>query len=180
MISGKINGIMEALYIIGSWHRDGTFSKEEAAAAMTPKVRFVRTHPLAKLPVRGSVGAVGYDVCSVENVTLMPHERRLVDTGLKIAVQDGFEVQVRGRSGLALKNGISVLNSPGTIDPDYRGKVGVILYNSDMEKAFKVSVGDRIAQLVVSPVCLGEMVEVDEFEDTTERGEGGYGSTGVK
>lgn len=144
---------------------------------MTAVVRFVRTHPDAKLPTKGTEGAVGYDVSSVETVGIEAGERRLVDVGLNIAVQDGYEVQVRGRSGLALKKGLMVLNSPGTIDPDYRGSLGVIILNTSFAYA-TISKGDRIAQLVVAPVTPAAMIEVESFNDTTVRGEGGYGHTG--
>lgn len=146
---------------------------------MTPKIRFVRTHPEAQLPERGSDGAVGYDVRSVMSYHLPPGKPTLVSTGWKIAVENGFEVQVRPRSGLALKQAVTVLNTPGTVDPDYRGSLGVILINHGRDDVY-INAGDRIAQIVVAPVCLADMVEVQSFEDETARGEGGYGSTGVK
>ena len=111
-------------------------------------------------------------------IVLKPMERRLIPTGLHIALPVGFEAQVRPRSGLALKHGVTVLNTPGTIDADYRGEVGVLLINfSDTD--FVVNDGERIAQMVVSRHEKGEFVEVVEL-DATERGEGGYGHTGVK
>ena len=111
-------------------------------------------------------------------VTLRPMERRLIPTGLFIALPPGFEAQVRPRSGLALKHGITVLNTPGTIDADYRGEVMVLLVNlSDQD--FVVADGERVAQMVVARHEQGEWVEVNEL-DATERGEGGYGHTGVK
>lgn len=145
---------------------------------MTPTIRFVRTNVNAKLPVKGTAGAVGYDVTAVGNMLVNPGQRVLVDTGWKIAVEDGYEVQVRPRSGLALKFGVTVVNTPGTVDPDYRGGLGVILINHGGD-TFKISPGDRIAQLVVAPVTQAAMLEVESFEDSTVRGEGGYGSTGV-
>lgn len=111
-------------------------------------------------------------------VTLCPLERRLIPTGLYIALPEGYEAQVRPRSGLALKCGLTVLNAPGTIDADYRGEIGVVLINLSQEEVI-VSDGERIAQLVVARHEQGELVVVDCL-DETERGEGGYGHTGVK
>jgi len=113
-----------------------------------------------------------------EPVTLRPMERRLIPTGLHIALPVGYEAQVRPRSGLALKKGITVLNSPGTIDADYRGEVGVLLINLSQED-FVVNDGERIAQMVIARHEQGEF-EAVEVLDETERGEGGYGHTGVK
>lgn len=113
-----------------------------------------------------------------EPVTLQPLERRLIPTGLHIALPAGYEAQVRPRSGLALKKGITVLNTPGTIDADYRGEIGVVLINLSQEP-FVVNDGERIAQMVIARHEQGEFVEV-EVLDETERGEGGYGHTGVK
>ena len=109
-------------------------------------------------------------------VTLRPMERRLIPTGLHIALPEGYEV--RPRSGLALKHGLTVLNSPGTIDADYRGEIGVVLVNLSQDD-FVVNDGERIAQLVISRYEQGELVEVEQL-DETERGEGGYGHTGRK
>lgn len=113
-----------------------------------------------------------------EPVVLHPMERRLIPTGLHIALPEGYEAQVRPRSGLALKHGLTVLNAPGTIDADYRGEIGVVLINLSQED-FTVNDGERIAQLVVARY---EQVEFSLVEtlDETERGEGGYGHTGVK
>ena len=113
-----------------------------------------------------------------EPVTLQPLERRLIPTGLHIALPAGYEAQVRPRSGLALKKGITVLNTPGTIDADYRGEIGVVLINLSQEP-FIVNDGERIAQMVIARHEQGELIEV-EVLDETERGEGGYGHTGVK
>jgi len=110
-------------------------------------------------------------------LTIAPGERALVPTGWAIAVPEGFEGQVRPRSGLALRHGITVLNSPGTIDPDYRGELQVLLINHGRE-AFVVARGDRIAQLVIAPVLRAELIELTALP-TTARGGGGYGSTGV-
>lgn len=113
-----------------------------------------------------------------EPVTLQPLERRLIPTGLHIALPVGYESQVRPRSGLALKKGITVLNTPGTIDADYRGEIGVVLINLSQEP-FVVNDGERIAQMVIARHEQGEFIEV-EVLDETERGEGGYGHTGTK
>ncbi len=113
-----------------------------------------------------------------EPITLKPMERRLIPTGLHIALPAGYEAQVRPRSGLALKKGITVLNSPGTIDADYRGEIGVLLINLSQDD-FIVNDGERIAQMIIARHEQGEFVEVDVL-DETERGEGGYGHTGVK
>lgn len=113
-----------------------------------------------------------------ESITLKPLERRLVSTGLFIALPEGFEAQVRPRSGLAFKKGVTVLNSPGTIDADYRGEIGVILVNLSSED-FIVEDGERIAQLVIAKHETAQWLQVAELS-TTDRGEGGFGSTGVK
>ena len=113
-----------------------------------------------------------------EPVTLRPLERRLIPTGLFIALPQGYEAQVRPRSGLALKHGITVLNAPGTIDADYRGEVGVLLVNLS-DTPFVVNDGERIAQMVIAKHEQGEWIPVEELDDT-ERGTGGYGHTGVK
>lgn len=113
-----------------------------------------------------------------ESVTLQPLERHLFPTGLRIALPEGYEAQVRPRSGLALKHGITVLNSPGTIDADYRGEVGVVLVNVSNEP-FTVEPGERIAQMVIARHEQAEFVVVEEL-DATERGEGGYGHSGMR
>ena len=128
------------------------------------------------LPSYATPGAAGMDVVSAEDVVLAPGERHPVATGFAIAIPPGFEVQVRPRSGLALKHGITCLNTPGTIDEDYRGEVKVILANLGSEP-FEVRRGERIAQLVPAPVQKAEFAEVDEL-DETHRGGGGFGSTG--
>ena len=128
------------------------------------------------LPSYGSEHAAGLDVVAAESLTLAPGERRAVATGFALAIPHGWEVQVRPRSGLALKHGLSVLNTPGTIDSDYRGEVKVILANLGSEP-FAVVRGERIAQLVPAPVQRACFAEVDALDDTT-RGAGGFGSTG--
>lgn len=129
------------------------------------------------LPAYATDGAAGLDVVAAEDLTLASGGRHAVATGFAMAVPEGYEVQVRPRSGLALKHGITCLNTPGTIDSDYRGEVKVILANLGDED-FVINTGDRIAQIVVAPVTQGVMVEVEALDDT-ERGTGGFGSTGV-
>lgn len=128
------------------------------------------------LPCYATQGAAGMDVLSAEDFTLQPGARHALATGFAMAVPDGYEVQVRPRSGLALKHGISVPNSPGTIDSDYRGELKIILINHSQE-AFPITRGDRVAQLVLAPVVQGTWEEVEEL-DQTGRGTGGFGSTG--
>ena len=128
------------------------------------------------LPAYATDGAAGMDVVSAEDVDLAPGARHAVATGLAVAIPAGYEIQVRPRSGLALKHGVTVPNTPGTIDSDYRGEVKVIMINHGNE-SFVIRRGDRIAQLVLAPVTRGTWVEADTL-DHTARGEGGFGSTG--
>lgn len=147
----------------------------------SPKLEIVRSSDgAASMPHYATSGAAGMDLTAALGapVTLGPLERALVPTGLRIAIPEGFEGQVRPRSGLALKRGLTVLNAPGTIDCDYRGEVGVVLVNLSNEPA-TIEPGERIAQLVVSRVARAELVEVNVLS-ATERGEGGYGSTGTR
>lgn len=140
-------------------------------------LRFKKLVPDAVIPKRGSAEAAGLDLVAVEDTIIGRNSHGFVSTGLAIAIATGYEGQVRPRSGLAAKNGITVLNTPGTIDSDYRGELKVILFNTT-EVPYTVQKGDRIAQLVIAPVILCDPVEVEEF-DETERGENGFGSTGV-
>lgn len=128
------------------------------------------------LPAYATPGAAGMDVVSAEELILRPGARHAVATGFAVAVPPGFEIQVRPRSGLALKHGITVPNTPGTVDSDYRGEVKVILINHSQDN-FPIQRGDRIAQLIVSPVTLARWDEVEELDETA-RGAGGFGSTG--
>jgi dUTP pyrophosphatase len=128
-------------------------------------------------PSYATDGAAGMDVVAAEDLTLAPGARHAVATGFAMAIPEGYEVQVRPRSGLALKHGITCLNTPGTIDSDYRGEVKVILANLGAEP-FPIKRGDRIAQLVPAPVQRAIFAEVASL-DETERGAGGFGSTGV-
>lgn len=131
-----------------------------------------------ELPRYATGGAAGMDVVSAEDVTIPPGGRHAVATGLSMAIPHGFEIQVRPRSGLAFKHGITVPNTPGTIDSDYRGELKVLLINHGTE-TFAIARGDRVAQLVLAPVTQARWVEVDELDDT-ERGGGGFGSTGTR
>jgi len=140
-------------------------------------VGFKRIHPDAALPAYARPGDAGMDLRSVDELVIPRGGRALVHTGLVMQLPPMFEAQVRPRSGLALKSGVTVLNTPGTIDSGYRGEVGVILANFG-DGDFKVAKGDRIAQLVIAPVTQAEVVEVSEV-DETDRGAGGFGSTGV-
>ena len=129
------------------------------------------------LPTYASAGAAGMDICAAEAITLKPGKRAAMPTGFAFAIPHGYEIQVRPRSGLALKHGITCLNTPGTIDCDYRGEVKVILANlGDEEISFER--GDRIAQLVVAAAPQAKVSEVDVLDETV-RGAGGFGSTGV-
>ena len=129
-----------------------------------------------ELPRYATEGAAGMDVVSAETVSIAPGARHPVATGLALAIPQGYEIQVRPRSGLALKHGVTVPNTPGTIDSDYRGELKVIMINHGTEP-FAIARGDRVAQLVLAPVTQAAWVEVDEL-DETDRGEGGFGSTG--
>ena len=138
---------------------------------------FKRIHPDAVLPAYAHPSDAGMDVRSVADLTIPRFGRALVPTGLVALLPSGYEIQVRPRSGLALKKGVTVLNSPGTIDSGYRGEIGVILANFG-EEAFEVKKGDKVAQLVIAPVTQAVVEETDVL-DETDRGAGGFGSTGV-
>lgn len=140
-------------------------------------VRFKRLCPDAVLPAYAYPGDAGMDIRSVEDLEIAPGARALVHTGLVMVLPSGWEAQVRPRSGLALKHGVTVLNTPGTIDAGYRGEVGVILANFG-DAPFAVKKGDRIAQVVIAPVTTAAIEETDVVDDT-DRGGGGFGSTGV-
>jgi dUTP pyrophosphatase len=140
-------------------------------------VRFKRLHPQAVLPAYAHPGDAGMDLCACEAARIEPGRRALVRTGLVMELPPGHEAQVRPRSGLALKQGVTVLNSPGTIDAGYRGEVGVILINLG-DAAFAVESGMRIAQMVIAPVTHASVEEAADVGGTA-RGAGGFGSTGV-
>lgn len=143
-------------------------------------IKFNKLHESAVLPKYASKGAAGADIyaCIPEEqvMYIQPKQHILVPTKLKIELPEGYEAQIRPRSGLSLHYGITILNSPGTIDADYRGEIGVILYNSGID-VFIVAHLDRIAQMVIAPVQQYSFIEVSEI-DSTERGDGGFGSTG--
>ena len=144
------------------------------------KLRIQRLPHAARLdlPAYATTGAAGMDLLAAvaEPVTVAPRARALIPTGLRVAIPEGHELQIRPRSGLALKNGITLPNTPGTIDSDYRGELGVILLNTS-DTPFVVERGMRIAQAVLAPVLRVEWLEVEELDDTA-RGAGGFGSTG--
>ena len=131
----------------------------------------------AKIPQSARLGDAAYDLFSSVDYELMPREWYAVPTGIAIEIPDGYEGQVRPRSGLAAKEGVTVLNTPGTIDSGYRGEVKTIMINLG-DKPFKITKGMRISQIAIRPVPEVQFIEVDELSDT-ERGEGGFGSTGI-
>jgi dUTP pyrophosphatase len=131
---------------------------------------------LAHIPAYQTEEAAGFDLHSIEDVVIAPHERKLIATGLAFDIPAGYEIQIRPRSGLAYKYGITVLNTPGTIDSDYRGEIKVLLINHSDEE-FEIKVGERIAQAVIKEVIQVTFEEVEELSQT-KRGEKGFGSTG--
>lgn len=141
---------------------------------MTDLVEVLLTGPV---PLYSHPGDAGADLTSTDAVTLAPGERAVVGTGVAIALPDGYVAFVVPRSGLAAKYGITIVNSPGTVDAGYRGEIRVTLLNTDRSEPYTVSVGDRIAQLIVMPVSRARFVEVQRLPGS-ERGEGGFGSTG--
>ncbi|WP_104684929.1 dUTP diphosphatase [Helicobacter bizzozeronii] len=143
-----------------------------------PKIKIQKLHPDAKIPHYQSPGASGFDLCALQSLEIAPQSIALVRTGLAIELEAGLEVQVRSRSGLALKHQIMVLNSPGTIDSDYRGELQVILMNLG-NAPFSIHKGDRIAQAVLSSVCRAEFEEVGVL-GASLRGTRGFGSSGIQ
>lgn len=161
----------------------------KAAASQVPTIGYRFDHPsvekyytdesgVSRFPFYGSDGAVGFDIMSIQGVTLAGGQTRVIDTGVFFDIPEGYELQVRSRSGLAAQHSISVLNSPGTIDPDYTGMLKVILHNSG-ERQFKIVPGMRIAQVVFSKTSPRPEFERRETLTETARGESGLGSTGV-
>jgi len=144
------------------------------------QVKIKKLHPQAVIPAYMTEHAAGLDLCTVIEapVVLAPGERTLLPTGLAMEIPPGFEGQVRPRSGLALKQGVSLVNSPGTIDADYRGEIGIIIINHGAEPV-EFLPGDRVAQLIIAPVTQAILVEADELNDSV-RSSGGFGHTGVK
>ncbi|MGL2666245.1 dUTP diphosphatase [Helicobacter pylori] len=141
------------------------------------KIKIQKIHPNALIPEYQTEGSSGFDLHAVEEVTIKPHSVGLVKIGICLSLEVGYELQVRTRSGLALNHQVMVLNSPGTVDNDYRGEIKVILANLS-DKDFKVQVGDRIAQGVVQKTYKAEFIECERLDETS-RGRGGFGSTGV-
>ena len=144
---------------------------------MTVQVLITRLDDSIPLPAYGRPGDAGADICTRIDVTIEPGERALVPTGLSIALPQGFAAFVHPRSGLAIKHGVSMVNTPGTVDAAYRGELQIILINHDLREAISFVKGDRIAQLVIQRVEHATFVEVDSLPGT-ERGAGGFGSTG--
>ena len=140
------------------------------------QIKFKKLCEEAVIPEYQTAGSAGMDIRTIEDYRLMPGERHIFKTGLAVAVEDGYEVQVRARSGLSARDGVTVINGVGTIDADYRGEIGVALINHNIMPVL-INAGDRIAQLVVNKIEQPEIVVVDELGDTV-RGEGGFGSTG--
>lgn len=130
------------------------------------------------MPAYAHPGDAGADLVSTESHRLEPGERALIGTGVRIALPDGYAAFVVPRSGLAAKHGITIVNSPGTVDAGYRGEIKVTLLNTDRDEAYDVSVGDRIAQLIIMPITRARFLPVDELPESV-RGEGGFGSTGI-
>ncbi|MCQ2686413.1 dUTP diphosphatase [Helicobacter pylori] len=141
------------------------------------KIKIRKIHPNALIPKYQTEGSSGFDLHAVEEVMIKPHGVGLVKIGICLSLEVGYELQVRTRSGLALNHQVMVLNSPGTVDNDYRGEIKVILANLS-DKDFKVQVGDRIAQGVVQKTYKVEFIECERLDETS-RGSGGFGSTGV-
>ena len=142
------------------------------------KLKIKRISDKAVLPNYAHEGDAGLDLYAVKELVLKPGERGLVHTGIQIELPKNTEAQIRPRSGLALKHGITTLNSPGTIDEGYRGEIGVILINHSSE-TFKIEEGMKIAQMVVKPVLKVEIIEVEELSSDTERSANGFGSSGI-
>lgn len=145
---------------------------------MNPRVEFKKLRPDAVVPKYMTAGAAGLDLTAAIDapISIGPGERRLIDIGLAVAIPPGFEGSVRPRSGLAIKHGLTLVNSPGTVDSDFRGQLQVIVINHGQEP-FLIRSGERIAQMVIAPVAQAEVVEVTELSETA-RGAGGFGSTG--
>ncbi|RKV29405.1 dUTP diphosphatase [Helicobacter pylori] len=141
------------------------------------KIKIQKIHPNALIPKYQTEGSSGFDLHAVEEVVIKSHGVGLVRIGICLSLEVGYELQVRTRSGLALNHQVMVLNSPGTVDNDYRGEIKVILANLS-DKDFKVQVGDRIAQGVVQKTYKAEFIECERLDETS-RGSGGFGSTGV-
>ncbi len=172
------NNLPEVL-ALESYVNQLTQSKAEVLASIDSHIQVgVVREEHAHTPQYKSSGASGFDFQSLEECILHPHDKKLFKTGLRMSIPRGYELQIRSRSGLALNDGIIVLNSPGTIDSDYRGEIGIVLYNSSANDHVSITPGDRIAQGVIVPVVRAKLIPLTEL-DVTERGIGGFGSTGV-
>ncbi len=143
------------------------------------QVKIKRLDPSVALPTYAYTGDAGLDLRANEDVILAPHERRLISTGLAVAIPDGYAGFVQPRSGMALRLGLSMANTPGLIDARYRGELKVLAVNLDDEQTITITRGERIAQLVIQQVPVVELIEVDEL-DATDRGDGGFGSSGTQ
>jgi dUTP pyrophosphatase len=152
------------------------YSFGEKSVSTSLNVEIKKLSENAKVPTRGTIFAAGYDLYAAENFIIKPLSRQLVKTNISIGVPEGFYGRIAPRSGLAYKNGIDVL--AGVIDSDYRGDIGVILFNTDVNKDFEVKAGDRIAQLIIEKCFNASWLEVENLNDT-QRSSGGFGSTGV-
>lgn len=141
-------------------------------------LRIKRLDPGLPLPRYAHEGDAGLDLYAAESVTLAPFERALVPTGIAVAIPEGFAGFVQPRSGLAIRHGLSLVNTPGLIDSHYRGEIKIIAINLDPSQTLAINRGDKIAQLVIQPVVRATLIECDELDETA-RGEGGFGSTGV-
>lgn len=150
--------------------------KSETTISRKPVIKFEKLNPEAQIPTRADDGSACYDLYSSDTVTISPHSRALVRTGLKWEPPSDVEMQIRPRSGLALKHGITVLNTPGTVDSSYRGEIGVILFNTS-DEPYEIKTGDRIAQAKFSTVNQFDLYVVDSVNET-ERGAGGFGHSG--
>jgi dUTP pyrophosphatase len=146
------------------------------------EIEFISENPdINNPPQYKSDGASGFDICSSEDKIILPGFSSLISTGLKIFIKNKeYEIQIRSRSGLAGKNNVFVLNAPGTIDSDYQGEIRIILANFSSDKAFEIKRGDRIAQGILTKVEKISFKNVEKFSKETERGENGFGSTGIK
>jgi len=140
-------------------------------------IGFELDHRDATLPKRADDGSAGYDLTSIEHITLNPGEFQVISTGLKAEFLPDIEFQIRPRSGMAAKYGVTVLNAPGTIDSSFKGVIGVILINLS-KLPYEINIGDRIAQGILAKVPFSESIEIDKVTPNEERGEGGFGSTG--
>jgi len=141
------------------------------------KVKWLKTSAKAVIPSFAHKGDAGADICSCEDYIIAPGERKIIRTGLKVEVPQGYELQIRPRSGISLKTPLIIPNSPGTIDSGYRGEVGVIMWNTG-ESPYKIKCGDRIAQIIVNKIPKVEHVEVKRLSKS-KRNENGFGSTGI-